>query len=129
MATKNAIENGNTVVEPIMDEEAKIQFIKKNIMSVPRLRIKKFQSLDIDGQVVQLQHYIEQKKLRDEYVEKNKLENKVAALFEQRHGTVEDAKNIIKYMQNFIDSAKEREIAKLDEEIAKLEAMKKSLED
>lgn len=116
------------MVQKIADEN-KVQFINENIHMVPKNQMKKFQTLDIDGQVDKIQFYFDMQKMKDEWKEKNRMVNRVKDLFEKRHGTVEDAKDVMRYMQDFIDTAKEREIAKLDEEIAKLEAMKKSLED
>ena len=123
----------NSKTNPVMDqniaEESKTEFINKNINMVPKNRMKYFQSLDIDAQVEKIQFYIDMKKMKVEAIEKNKMINKVKDLFEKRHGTVEDAKDCIRYFQEFINGAKEREIKMIDEEIAKLQRMKQSLED
>jgi len=116
MAQKNADEN-------------KVQFINENINIVPKNQMKKFQNLDIDEQVSKIQFYIDMKKMREEWIEKNRMVNKVKVMFEKRNGTVEDAKDCMKFLQEFIDGAKQREIDKLDEEIAKLQRMKESLND
>jgi len=115
MANKNEIEN-------------KEQFINDNIGIVPKLSMKRFKLLDIDEQVDRILQYQENQRLREEFLEKNRVVNKMKALFEKRHGNVEDAKDCITFLQEFIDGAKQREIEKLDEEIAKLQNMKKSLE-
>ena len=112
-----------------MTKEDKIQFINENIDVVPRLRMKKFQALDLDKQVEQVQNYIERKKWQQEWEENNKVFNRVKDLFDKRHGTVEDAKEVIRIMQDFIETTKQREIEKIDAEIAKLQEMKKTLED
>lgn len=110
-------------------DENKTQFINENIHMVPKNQMKKFQTLDIDGQVAKIQFYIDMKKMKEEWIEKNRMVNKVKDLFDKRHGTVEDAKDCMRFLQDFIDGAKQREIEKLDEEIAKLQRMKESLAD
>lgn len=111
------------MVQKIADEN-KVQFINENIHMVPKNQMKKFQTLDIDGQVDKIQFYFDMQKMKDEWKEKNRMVNRVKDLFEKRHGTVEDAKDIMRYMQDFIDTAKEREIAEIDRQIAELEERK-----
>lgn len=108
-------------------EENKVQFINENIHMVPKNQMRKFQSLDIDGQVDKIQFYFDMQKMKDEWKEKNRMVNRVKDLFEKRHGTVEDAKDVMRYMQDFIDTAKEREIADIDRQIAELEERKLNL--
>lgn len=111
------------MVQKIADEN-KVQFINENIHMVPKNQMKKFQTLDIDGQVDKIQFYFDMQKMKDEWKEKNRMVNRVKDLFEKRHGTVEDAKDVMRYMQDFIDTAKEREIAEIDRQIAELEERK-----
>lgn len=111
------------MVQKIADEN-KVQFINENIHMVPKNQMKKFQTLDIDSQVDKIQFYFDMQKMKDEWKEKNRMVNRVKDLFEKRHGTVEDAKDVMRYMQDFIDTAKEREIAEIDRQIAELEERK-----
>ena len=105
-------------------EQEKIEYINSRVDLVPHNRIKKFVSMDIEEQYQQIKK-LEWKK---EAMEANRIVNKVKELFERRNGNVEDAKEVMKYCQDFIENIKQREIDKLDAEIAKLQAMKKSLE-
>ena len=112
-----------------MTEEMKAKFIQENAGLVPRNKTVKFHSLSTDGQVEMLENIIERKQWREEWEEKNRVPNRLIELFEKRHGTVEDAREFMKWLQDFIMNAKQREIEKIDEEIAKLQLMKKTLED
>lgn len=125
MATKNANnENKNVVANPEME-----QFVNDNIGIVPTMMKKRFLKLTIEEQVKKIEFYKERQKWMEEYKEKNRVVNRVKEIFEKKKATVQDAKEVMKYCQDFLDSFKQREIEKLDEQIAKLEAMKKSLED
>lgn len=103
------------------------QFVTENINVVPKNQMKKFNSLKLEDQVKKIQFYFDIKKLREDAKIKNSIPNRVKDLFEVKHGTVEDAKAVMRYCQEFIDTFKQREIEKLDEEIKKLQAMKESL--
>lgn len=125
MATKNANnENKNVVANPEME-----QFVNDNIGIVPTMMKKRFLKLTIEEQVKKIEFYKERQKWMEEYKEKNRVVNRVKEIFEKKKATVQDAKEVMKYCQDFLDSFKQREIEKLDEQIAKLEEMKKSLED
>lgn len=126
---KKNLENNvseNIVIEPIMDEETMQQYVEENIHMVPKNQIKKFESMTLQQKVSKISFYYDMQKLREDARIKNSLPNKVKELFEKR-GTVEDAKTIIQYCQSFIDSFKQREIDKIDEQIRQLELMKQSL--
>lgn len=123
MATKNANnENQNTVAN--ME-----QFIEEHIGLVPHVMLNRFKKLPIEEQAKKMQHYIERAKWIEEQKEKNRVVNRVKEVFEKRHATVEDAKDVLRFCTDFIDSFKQREIEKLDDEIRKLQEMKRSLED
>lgn len=109
--------------------ENKEQFINENINVVPKNKMKNFKTLDIDAQVDKIKFYIDMKHAREEWLEKNKLVNRLKDMFTKRHGTVDDAKQCMDFLQEFIDTAKQREINKIDEEIAKLQQLKDSLKD
>ena len=114
------------MVQKIADEN-KVQFINENIHMVPKNQMKKFQTLDIDGQVDKIQFYFDMQKMKDEWKEKNRMVNRVKDLFEKRHGTVEDALDVQKFCNEFIDSFKQRQIADIDRQIAELEERKLNL--
>lgn len=65
---------------------------------------------------------------RAELAEQRKLSNKVKELMTRRHATIQDAQEIIAICQEFINNYKDAEMARIDEEIAKLMAMKQSIE-
>ena len=103
------------------------QFVTENINVVPKNQMKKFNSLKLEDQVKKIQFYFDIKRLREDGKIKNSVPNKVKELFEHKKATIQDAKDVIKYCSEFIDGFKQREIEKLDAEIAKLQAMKQSI--
>lgn len=119
---ENMVEN--TVV---MDNETMEAIISDNLHFIPRNQMKKFQALSLEEQVKKLQYYQERAIRIEQMRQTASVPNKVKDLFEKRHGTVEDAKDIINWLTVFIDGFREREIARIDEEIARLEEMKQSL--
>lgn len=110
-------------------EQEMVDYINSHSDLVPRNRIKMFADLSMEEQYKQLQKWEQSKRWREEAIEANRIVNKVKDLFEHRNGNVEDAKDVMRFCQDFIDNVKQREIDKLDAEIAKLQAMKKSLEE
>lgn len=107
----------------------KEQFINANFHYVPKNRKNKFMSMTIDEQYDKLHYYIERQRQIEAYREKSKFVNRVKALFETKHATVEDAQEVMEFCQEFLNNYKQAEIDKLDAEIARLMVMKKSLED
>lgn len=126
MKRNNLTENESMVIEPVMDTETIQAVIEDNIGIVPKNQRKKFDAMTLQQKVAKIQFYQDMQKLREDARIKNSLPNKIKEMFEKR-GTVEDAKTIIQYCQSFIDNFREREIAKIDEQIAALEEMKLSL--
>lgn len=117
MAKKNVnIENVNAI-------ENKEQFINDNIAIVPSVMMKRFMKLSIDEQVAKIMHYMNVQEMRAQ----RRLVNRVRDLFDKRHATVEDAKEVLNFCNEFINSAKDREIAAIDAEIAKLMQKKQSI--
>jgi hypothetical protein len=111
------------------------QFIAENINRVPRNQSKKFEAMTIEQKVERIQMYIDREKMweeaaqkRAELAEQRKLSNKVKELMTRRHATIQDAQEIIAICQEFINNYKDAEMARIDEEIAKLMAMKQSIE-
>lgn len=111
----------------VMDNETKEAIIEDNLHLVPRNQLKKFQALSLDEKFQKMQYYQDRVAKIEQWKQSASVPNKVKDLFEKRHGTVEDAKTIINWLNEFIDGFREREIARIDEEIARLEEMKQSL--
>lgn len=117
----NAVENVS------MDEQTMQAIIDDNIEIVPKNQRKKFDALSLEAKIAKLQFYQDIATMRAEAKVKNSIPNKVKELFEKRHANVEDAKQVLKYAQEFIDNYRMMQIAELDKQIAELEAMKEAL--
>lgn len=123
---KNMVNNA-VVAEPIMSEEEMQQYVEQNIHMVPKNQSKKFEKMTLQQKVSKIKFYYDIQKLKEDAKIKNSIPNRVKDLFESKHGTVEDAKTVMRFCQEFIDGFKQREIEKLDAEIRKLQLMKESL--
>ena len=129
MANKNENnENKNVVTNPAMTTEQMEQFVKENISIVPRNQTKKFESLKLEQKVSKIRFYFDMKKMREDAIEKNKLENKVKDLFIRRKATTEDVLRVIEFCKQFIESSKVEEMKKLQAEIDRLTDLKRTLE-
>lgn len=104
------------------------QFVAENINLVPRNQSKKFNALTIEQKVEKIQSYIDRAKFWEEVAEKNKVINRVKEMFNKRHATVEDAKEVMAFCEEFISNFKQMELDKLDEEIRKLQERRNALE-
>jgi len=104
------------------------QFIAENIKRVPNNQKGKFNALTLEQKVEKIQSYIDRAKFWEEIAEKNKVINKVKELFNKRHATIEDAKEVMTFCEEFINNFKQMEIDKLDEEIRKLQEKRNALE-
>lgn len=127
MAKKETNVENPLIEQIVMDEETMKAVVDDSKHLVPKNQLKKFETLSLKEQVAKIQFYADIAKIKEDARIKNSILNRVKELFEKRHGTVEDAKAILKYCTEFIDGYKLREIAKIDEEIARLEQMKESL--
>ena len=125
MKTNN--ETKNLVIEPIMDDATMEAIVEDNISIVPKNQRKKFDSLSLQHKVAKIQFYHDMAKMKEDARIKNSITYRVKELFEKRHATIDDARDVLKFCNEFIDGYKLREIAKIDEEIARLEQMKQSL--
>lgn len=125
---RNEVKNENmNVVENNMTAEEMQQFIKENESIIPACQKKKYNALDDTGKVAKIKFYYDLKKMREDARIKNSIPNKVKDLFEIKHGTVEDAKSVMRFCQEFIDGFKQREVERIDAEIRKLQLMKESI--
>ena len=125
MKTNN--ETKNLVIEPIMDDATMEAIIEDNISIVPKNKRKKFDSLSLQHKVAKIQFYHDMAKMKEDARIKNSIAYRVKELFNKRHATIDDARDVLKFCNEFIDGYKLREIAKIDEEIARLEQMKQTL--
>lgn len=125
MATKNEVKNEtkNQVENPELT-----QFINEHLDLVPRMWKNRFDSWTQEEKVARIKQWEKNKKNIEDYRERQKLENKVKALFEQKRPTTEEVLKVIEFCKSFIEASKAQEIAKLDEEIQKLTLMKSQLE-
>ena len=125
---RNEVKNENmNVVENNMTAEEMQQYIKENESIIPACQKKKYNALDDAGKVAKIKFYYDLKKMREDARIKNSIPNKVKDLFEIKHGTVEDARDVLKFCQEFIDGFKQREVERIDAEIRKLQLMKESI--
>lgn len=134
MANKNSnIEKKNeTVVEPVMEDnmthEEMEKFVNDNLSIVPRNMRKKFNELSLEEKVKKIRMYKDMKTLKYELFEKNKLENKVKELFIKRKATTEEVVKVIDFCKQYIQTTKQEEINKLQDEIERLTHLKQTLE-
>lgn len=111
-----------------MTQEEKMQFVNENIELVPATMRSRFEKFDTDKQYDRMLHYVEMQKLRDEAQAMTKLAWKVKQLFETKQATIEDATAVIDFCNKYIDSCKEQELARVNEEIQRLTELKEKLQ-
>ena len=130
MAEKTNIETKNEVVEqPKMTKEEMEKYVKDNLSIVPRNWRRKFDELKtIEQKVAKIRFYFDMQKMREEAIEKNKLENRVKDLFIKRRATTEDVVRVIDFCKEYIQTTKQTEIDKLQTEIDRLTHLKQTLE-
>ena len=125
MKTNN--ETKNIMIEPIMDEDVMAAVVEDNISIVPKNQRKKFDSLSLQHKVAKIQFYHDMAKMKEDARIKNSIPYRVKELFEKRHATIDDATEVIKFAQEYVDSFKHRQIEDIDRQIAELEEMKLKL--
>ena len=125
MKTNN--ETKNLVIEPIMDEETMAAVVEDNISIVPKNQRKKFDSLSLQHKVAKIQFYHDMAKMKEDARIKNSIPYRVKELFDKRHANIDDATEVIKFAQEYVDSFKQRQIEDIDRQIAELEEMKLKL--
>lgn len=129
MATKNANnENKNVVINGVeMNEEQQLQFINDNIEFVPKCMKGRFEAMDTIHKALKIKFWQDMKQMRAESQERNKIENRVRELFDRRKVSVEDVLGVIEFCKAYIKESREQELAKIDEQIAKLNEMRNTL--
>jgi len=127
---KNEVMNNEQVsveTSQVTNEELE-QFVKDNDNWVPKNQRKKFDAMTLNQKAAKIKFWQDMQKMRDEYIEKHKIENKVIELLSRRKATVEDVLKVIDTCKAYINDCKAQELAKLDEEIARLNAMRSQIE-
>ena len=127
----NVVENNAIVAENTQQTEEVAQmeqFIKDNDAIVPKNQRKKYDAMTLEQKVAKIKFWQDMKQMREQWTEAKKIENKVKSLFEQRKPSVEDVLKVIDYCKSYINDCKAAELAKLDEEIARLNEMRTALE-
>lgn len=110
-----------------MTEAEMQELINANLCIVPKNQRKKFDAMTMEQQAAKIKFYQDITRMRAEAREKNSIKNRVAELFDKRHATVNDAKQVMEFAKEFINNFRAREIARLDEQIRQLEMKKQSL--
>ena len=117
----------NETVNVVMDNETLEAMIEDNLSIVPKNQRKKFDTLTLEQKAKKIQFYIDMQKLKEDARIKNSVLNRVKEVFDKRHATVDDAKEVIKFAQEFVDNFRQHQIEEIDKQIAELEAIKESL--
>lgn len=117
----------NENVNTVMDEQQMQQYVEDNIHMVPKNQRKKFETLTLEQKVKKIQFYIDIEKLRADAKIKNSVLNRVKEVFDKRHATIDDAKEVLKFTQEFVDNFRQHQIEEIDKKIAELEQMKESI--
>ena len=124
---KKEIENNMNENVVVMDDETLQAMVDDNKHIVPRSQLKKFEAMSLKEQAAKIQFYYDVQKMKEDARIKNSIINKVKELFDKRHATVDDAKEVIKFAQEFVDNFRQHQIEEIDKQIAELEQMKESL--
>lgn len=130
MANKNSNNNkaNDGVAEVTMSNEQMEQFVAEHLSIVPRNWRSRFDALPLDKKVSKIRFYIDMQQMRANAMERNKLENRVKELFIKRNATTEEVVKVIDMCKEYIQSTKEQEITKLQDEIERLTHLKNALE-
>ncbi len=118
----------DAVVKQTMTNEEMEKFINENLSIVPRNMRKMFEELTLEQKVAKIRMYIDIRKVKEEIIEKNKLENKIKVLFDRRKVTTEEVLKVIEFCKKYIKATKDAEISKLQTEIDRLTHLKRALE-
>ncbi len=113
--------------EVTMSENEMVEFVTANEHVVPKNQWKKFNGMELKDKVLKIQFYLDIIKMKEDARIKNSIVSKVREMFDKRHATTKDAEDVIRLCNEYIKTFREKEIARLDEEIRRLEEMKQSL--
>ena len=124
---KKNLENNVSENVVVMDNETMEAIIEDNMHIVPKNQMKKFEALTLEQKVKKIQFYTDMAVMREQARIKNSVLNRVKEVFDKRHATIDDAKEVIKFAQEFVDNFRQHQIEEIDRQIAELEQMKESL--
>ena len=110
-------------------DDEKTRFINENIEYVPDNRKRVFKTWDIDKQYEMITRWKKNHEWRKQWEEANKIENRVKDLFIRRKVTIDEVMTVIDFCKAWIKEEQDHEIARIDEEIARLELRKQMLEE
>lgn len=122
MKKENKIE-----LNPIMDENEKEQFINEHIELISNRMREKFYTWPLETKFDYIQKRIDWEKSAKEAKENAKLCNQVKKLMMKKKATVNEVQEVIDICHTFINELKQAEIDKIDNEIKRLQELKKSL--
>lgn len=127
MAKKETNVENPLIEQIVMDDETKQAVIDDNMHLVPKGQLKKFNELSLDEKIKKIEFYQDIQRIKEDARIRNSIKTKVSEMFEKRHGTIDDAKEVLTFCTEFIDNFKQKEIEKIDEQIAILEEQKMAL--
>ncbi len=110
-----------------MDENEKEQFINEHIELISSRMREKFNTWPLETKFDYIQKRIEWEKSVKEAKENAKLCNQVKKLMMKKKATVNEVQEVIDICHTFIDELKQAERDKIDNEIKRLQDLKKSL--
>lgn len=117
----------NETVNVVMDEQQMQQYVEENIHMVPKNQRKKFDTMTLNEKIEKMQYYQDRAVKIEQWKQSASIVNKVRDLFDKRHATIDDAKEVIKFAQEFVDNFRQHQIEEIDKKIAELEQMKESI--
>lgn len=123
---KKNLEN-NVTENVVMDNETMEAIIEDNMHIVPKNQRRKFDALTLEQKIAKIQFYQDIQKMREDARIKNSIGNRVKDMFEKRHASIEDAKEVLQFCTEFIDNFRQHQIEEIDRQIAELEQLKENL--
>ena len=101
------------------------EVINANMELVTDRMKSKFEQMDTEHQYKKILGLIKIKEMRDESIAMNRMAAKVKELFERRGADVQDAQEVIRFCESFIEDCKQSEIARINEEISRLDFLRR----
>ena len=111
----------------VMDNATREAIIEDNMHLIPKNQLKRFLALPVEEQIAKIQYYQERAVKIEQMRQTASIVNKVRDLFDKRHASIDDAKQVIEFAQEFVDNFRQHQIEEIDKQIAELEAMKEAL--
>ena len=111
----------------VMDNETLEAIIEDNLYLVPKNKRKEFDTLSLEEKRQKIAYYQDRAVKIEQWRQSAKVVNKVKDIFEKRKATIDDAKEVLNFTQEFIDNFRQRQIEDIDKQIQELEEMKLAL--